>query len=172
MRCPAKYLERAPSPGASGVAPAQRDAQMAAATSTLIGETEGRLSKRSYTALPSLDPAAFTTKSLLTFASKVEQVGSEYTYTYTVTNESDSALKFDWLAAGLSGELDAATSTSRSFVSGLAPTSVPSIASALLGHFQAGGGLELLTPVPEPSQLLLALAGLVLLAIRLGRRAY
>jgi hypothetical protein len=171
LQCPAQYLEPAPSLGT----PARfgpQPAQSAAAAQILIDATEGRLSERLYTALPTVDPQAFTTKSLLTFASKVEQVGSQYTYTYAVTHESDSALKFDWLAAGLSGELDAAASTSRSFVSLLAPTSVPSVASALLGNFHAGGGLELLTPVPEPSRFLIVLAGLVLLAIRRGRWAY
>ena len=35
---------------------------------------------------------------------------------------------------------------------------------------QGGGGIDLLTPVPEPSQWLIALAGLGLLAARISRR--
>lgn len=172
LRCPAKYLEPAPSAFRVGASPSQsgaRTAEIAAAGPILIGETEGRLGAHLYTSLPSVDPDAFTTVTLLTFASTVEQIGSEYAYTYTVTNESESALEFNWEAAGLSGELEASGSTSRSFVSALAPISRSSLATGVLGGFDAGGSLDLLTPVPEPSQLLFLLAGAALLAYRYRR---
>jgi hypothetical protein len=41
----------------------------------------------------------------------------------------------------------------------------------VIGGFDAGGGIELLTPVPEPSQWLIALVGLGCLAARISRRA-
>ncbi len=173
FKCPAQYLERAPTPGSEAGPSSSEGVQraLAAGTPILIDETEGRLGARLYTELPTVDPDAFTTVSLLTFASKVEQIGSEYTYTYTVTNESDSTLEFDWEAAGLTGELAADASTRASFVSALAPSSIHSVATAVIGGFDAGGGMELLTPVPEPSQWLIALVGLGCLAARISRRS-
>jgi hypothetical protein len=170
LRCPAPYLEPTPVfPNLGGGTPSGLRAE---AASTLVGETEGRLSLRVYTSPPAVDPDAFTTTSLVTFGSIVEQDGAEFTYRYTVTNETDFALEFDWEAAGLSGEVEPHSSTSSTFVSALEPTSQRSLATVALGGFDAGGGLDLLTPVPEPSQTLSILAAAATLAHRLRRRVW
>jgi hypothetical protein len=172
--CPAEYLEKAPSIfGGSSETPAspgnQRvQAAHGLAAPTIVGQTEGRFAAR---VLNSQDPNDTTITSLVTFASAVEQVGSDYTYTYTITNDSDSRIAFDWAAAGFSGEIDAADSRTVSFVSALAPQTVRSIADANIRGFDVQGGLDLLTPVPEPSQWLILFLGFGVLAMRLGRPA-
>ena len=175
--CPAEYLEKAPSifgggssggPGSPGNQRLQ--AAQTLATPIIIGQTEARFAARVLNPPTDPNPNDFTTTSLVTFASKVEQAGSEYTYTFTVTNDSDSKIAFDWAAAGFSGEVDATDSKTMSFVSALAPQTVRSVAASNIRGFDIQGGMDLLTPIPEPAQWLIALLGFGLLAIRLGRR--
>jgi hypothetical protein len=165
---PAQYLELAgvfpnsPAVDSAGNTPAP-------APGTLIDSTEGRLEIRVYPGSPIESPDDFTSVTLMVFTTTVEQDAAGYLYTYAVTNETDDPLQFSWEIAGMSDEVDANSTMSRSFVSPFLPVRVSGVATTMLARGPAGGSFDLLTPVPEPSTWALLLGGVGLVAWR-GRR--
>lgn len=101
---------------------------------------------------------------LAEFVTTVEQLPSGlYEYVYEAINASVNSANFNWLLAGLEGDLAAGETATHSFVSPLPPMVGSSQAHIEFFGFDelqqsmVGGPVALLTPVPEPSSCLLAL---------------
>ncbi len=93
------------------------------------------------------------------FITRIEAItADELLYSYTVVNNTDGDMPYEWTAAGMVGTLDPMTSVSHSFTSSLAAVEEIGTAKVMFdgGEFQAPA--TVFRVVPEPCSLAVLLA--------------
>ena len=119
-----------------------------------------------------------TREVLAGFTSAVEAVSGGYRYRYSATNMTSVAADFDFGVHGFSGTLDPGETGTFELLSAAGPglrRIAPSMGSSNPLNFDArmqsaALSMDVLTPVPEPAQVLLLIAGLAVVALRIGKR--
>ncbi len=124
------------------------------------------------------DVDAAARAELAGFASSFEVIAGGYRYRYSATNSTTVPASFDFGVHGFAGTLDPGETATYEMDSPLAP-GLQRIAPQLAAldpfnqdpRLVSGAvGMDVLTPVPEPAQVLLLLAGLAVVARRITKR--